>query len=51
MALGCVPQFPTDDKMNIASSNGLVLSGTKPLPESMLTKFYNIIWHSTAASS
>ena len=31
--------------LNIGSGNGLVLSGTKPLPEPMLAKFYDAIWH------
>ena len=31
--------------VNLGSGNGLVPSGNKPLPEPMLTKFYDIIWH------
>ena len=31
-------------RVNISSGNGLVPSGTKPLPEPMLTKFYDAIW-------
>ena len=34
-----------DDKVNIGYSNGLVLPGTKPLPEPMLTQFYVTIRH------
>ena len=30
--------------VNISLGNGLVLSGNKPLPEPMLTKFYDAIW-------
>ena len=30
--------------VNIASGNGLVPSGRRPLPEPMLTKFYDTIW-------
>ena len=37
--------LPTDwNWFNIGSTNGLVLSGNKPLPEPMLTKFYDAIW-------
>ena len=32
-------------KVNIDSGNGLVPSGNKPLPEPMLTKIYDGIWH------
>ena len=32
---------------NIGSWNGLVPDGTKPLPEPMLTKFYEAIWYVT----
>ena len=32
-----------DDKSNIGSGNSLVPSGTKPLPEPMLTQIY-VIW-------
>ena len=31
-------------RVNIGSGNGLVSSGTKPLPEPMLTQIY-AIWH------
>ena len=31
--------------LNSGSDNGLVPSDSKPLPEPMLTKFYNVIWH------
>ena len=31
-------------KVNIGSGNGLVPSGSKPLPELMLTQFYDAIW-------
>ena len=30
--------------IKIGSGNGLVPSGTKPLPEPMLTKFYDTLW-------
>ena len=37
--------------VNIGSGNGLVLSGTKPLPDPMLTQFYVTIWrHQTTMS-
>ena len=32
------------DEINIDSGNGLVSSGNKPLPEPMLTKFYDAKW-------
>ena len=31
--------------VNIGSGNGLVPSGNKPLPETMLIKIYVTIWH------
>ena len=31
--------------INMASGNGLVPSGNKPLPESMLTQIYGTIWY------
>ena len=34
----------------IGSYNGLVLSGNKPLPEPMLTKFYHAKWHKVTGS-
>ena len=34
-----MPQESINDQVNIGSGNGLVLSGTKPLPEPMLNKF------------
>ena len=34
-----------DKTVNIGSGNGLVLSGNKPLPVSMLTKIYVAMWH------
>ena len=34
--------------MNIGSGNGLVPSGTKPLPEPMLTNDYDPWWHITS---
>ena len=37
--------------VNIGSGNGLVPDGTKPLPEPMLTKFYNIVLHHYAIMS
>ena len=40
-----MPQHSTEEKLNISSVNGLVLSGKKPLSESMLTKFWNIVHH------
>ena len=33
---------------NIGSDNGLEQSGTKPLTELTLTKFYDAIWHHQA---
>ena len=40
-----MPQNTFDDEsVNIGSSNGLVPDSTKPLPEPMLTKFYDTIW-------
>ena len=35
--------------VNIVSGNGLVPSGNKPLPESMLTQIYVAAWHYYAA--
>ena len=35
----------------IGSGNGLEPSGNKPLPEPMLTKFYDTIWQNSAATS
>ena len=34
--------------VNIGSGNGLVSSGTKPLPEPMLNQIYAAIWHHLA---
>ena len=34
--------------VNIGSGNGLIPSGNKLLPEPMLTKFYDVIWHHLA---
>ena len=34
-----------DDEVNIGSGNGLVPSGSKPLPEPVLTQFSVAIWH------
>ena len=31
--------------VNIGLGNGMVPSGTKPLPEPMLTQSYDAIWH------
>ena len=39
-----MPQNPFDDQINLGSGYGLVLSGTKPLPEPMLTQIYVVIW-------
>ena len=39
-----MPWDLTDDKLNIGSGNGLVLSGTKPLPEPVLTQIDITIW-------
>ena len=36
---------PYWSQVNIGSGNGLVLSGNKPLPEPVLTKISNAIWH------
>ena len=37
--------------VNIGSGNGLVPSGTKPLPKPMLTKFYDTIgWHKSGST-
>ena len=44
ISLRWMPEDPKDD-VNIGSSNGLVMSGTKPLLELMLANFHNIIWH------
>ena len=35
--------------VNIGSGNGLVPSGNKPLPEPMLTKYNDAIWHQKVA--
>ena len=37
--------------VNIGSGNDLVSSGNKPLPEPMLTKFYDTIWQNSAETS
>ena len=39
-AIACMwmVQDPSHDKVNIGSGNGLVPSGSKPLPEPMLTQ-------------
>ena len=37
-------QNPTDN-VNISSGNGLVLAGSKPLPEPMLTQISVTIWN------
>ena len=37
--------------VNIGSGNGLVPSGNRPLPQSMLTHFYVTIWYHQAARS
>ena len=37
--------------INTGSCNGLVLSGTKPLPEPMLTRIYDTIWCHQATMS
>ena len=39
-------------RVSIGSGNGLVPSGNKPLPETMLTKFYEAMWcHKTTMKS
>ena len=35
-------------RVNIGSGNGLLSSGTKPLPEPMLTQIHVAIWHHKA---
>ena len=40
-----MPLKTFDEKINIYSGNGLVLSGKKPLPEPMLTPIYVTIWN------
>ena len=37
--------------VNIGSGKGLVLSGSKPLPETMLTQIYIAIWRHYATIS
>ena len=49
IALWWIPQNTFDD--NIGSGNGLVPSGSKPLPEPMLTQIYVAIWHLEATMS
>ena len=40
-----MPQNLNDDKSNIGSGNGLVLSDNKPLPDPVLTEFsVTILW-------
>ena len=39
-----MPQNIFDDKVNTGSGNGLVLSGNKPLCESMLIQIFVVIW-------
>ena len=39
-----MPQNLTNEKVNIGSGNGLMPSGSKPLPEPVLTKIYVAIW-------
>ena len=42
----------TVENINIGSGNGLVPSGTKPFPQSMMTQIYVIIWcHQATMSS
>ena len=43
IVLRWMPQYDYGG-VNIGSGNGLVLSGNKPLSESILSKFYNTIW-------
>ena len=40
---GLVTPYGDVDLVNIGSGNGLVLSGTKPLPEAMLTTVNSLI--------
>ena len=40
----------TDDKLTLGQGDGLVSSDTKPLPESMLNKLYNTMWHYQGAN-
>ena len=40
-----MPQELNDDLVNIGLGDSLVPSGNKPLPEPILTKFYDSIWH------
>ena len=40
-----IPKDLIDDKSVLVSDNGLVPSGSKPLPQPMLTKIYDAIWY------
>ena len=44
IALRWMPQNLTQREVIIGSANGLILSGTKPLPDSMLTQIY-VTWY------
>ena len=46
-----MPQDLTDKAVIIGSGNGLVPPGNKPLPDPILTKFYDAIWHHYATMS
>ena len=45
LPLRWMPQNAFDDKSTLIQVNGLVPSGTKSLPEPMLTQFYVAMWH------
>ena len=40
IALRCMPLNPIDDELTLDSGNGLEPSGSKPLPEAILTQIY-----------
>ena len=48
IAFRLMPRNTLDGKSNIGLGNGLVPSGTKPLPKPMLTQIYITIWHHLA---
>ena len=46
-----IPGDCIDDQVIIGSGNVLVPSGTKPLPDSMLTKIHSDVWYHLGAVS
>ena len=50
ISLKCVPYDLMDSKSTLVQVMACCLTGNKPLPESMLTKMFHILWHQWVAS-